>query len=49
MNNKIIKDKNNKIIMELAIYINKKLHDNNKINYLTYKQAEKTLLTKLRT
>lgn len=45
---KQIKNKNNKILLELAISINKTLYDTNKITYTTYKQAENTLLIKMK-
>lgn len=43
-----VKSKNKKIILEVALYLNKELFDENKISYKIYKYTEENILKELR-
>ena len=44
----IIKSKNKKIILELALTLNKELFDENKISYKMYKYTEENIFKELK-
>lgn len=43
-----VKSKNEKIILEVALYLNKELFDENIISYKIYKYTEQNILKELR-
>lgn len=48
MKNKEIEHKNKKILLSVALSLNKELFDENKISYKTFKYAEENILKELK-
>lgn len=48
MNSKVIKTKNKEILLEVALFLNKELFNENKISYRMFKHTEENLLKDLK-
>ena len=46
--NKKIKNKNKEILLNVALYLNKELFDENRISYKMFKYTEKNILKELK-